>query len=363
MGNKRSKTVQHTDTKDNETSMENQYEQAKTEIDALLQYLKSCDNYSTKAAMLQLAKLGEASDISKTLNDEYTVKLADHLINKEFAQLFVKIVTSLQDDDNNGSDDERHKGQCLDHIKVACIHLTCGPGFNPFRLELVHHGAIALLLGSMNTSSERQTDSEVISTIETLLILDNCVNCPDSIVRTTYRKANAVPILMKYLKSHEMMVTMTSLSILAYIVNDEESDVLASTEGCIEHLVTMLNKAASSDDGIVWYNIAGVTHSSGLYGLISTMNHLAVNDCNKNEIVKHGGIPVIVKIITRKRSSPEMITYAIETLWKLAFIKSHLDILSTTLRDAQAVEGKCDNSVYAFHVTLMIFVHPYICVL
>ena len=320
--------------------MEDKYEQVKTEIDASLQYLKTCDNYSTKAAMLQLKKLEEASDISKTLNEEYEAKLADHLINKEFAQLFVKIVTSLQDDESNASDDDEHKEQCLDHIKVACINLTCYTGFNPFRLELVHHGAIALLLGSMNTSSERQTDSEVISTIDTLNILDNCVNYPDSIVRTTYRKANAVPILMKYLKSHEMMVTMKSLSILARVVNDEESDVLASTEGCIEHLVTMLNKAISSDDGFVWYNIAGKEYGNGLYGLIDTMNHLAVNDCNKSEIVKHGGIPVIVKIITHEQTNQEMKTYAIETLWKLAFIKSHLDVLSTTLcRDVKAVEG------------------------
>ena len=362
MGNKRSKTVQHTDTQDCETSIENQYEQAKTEIDESLLYLKSCDDYSTKAAMLQLKKLEEASNISSSLIDEYRVKLADYLINKEFAQLFVKIVTSLQDNESNASDDDGHKEQCLAHIKGACTQFTCGPGFYPFTLELVHHGAIALLLGSMNTSSERQTDSKVISTIDTLCILENCVKCPDSIVRTTYRKVNAVPVLMKYLKSHEMMMTMKSLSILACIVNDEESDVLASTEGCIEHLVTILNKAASSDDGKVYYNIAGVTYWDGLYGLIDTMNHLAVNDCNKNEIVKHGGIPVIVKIITLKRNNLE-VTAAIETLWKLAFIKSHLDVLSTTLRDAKAVEGKYDNSVYAFHVTLMIFVHPYICVL
>ena len=354
MGNRESKKVQHPDKNDYNTSTGDQnYEQAITEIEASLKYLKSCDNYSTKAAMLQLKKLEEASDISKTLNEEYRVKLADHLINKEFAQLFVKIVTSLQDDESNASDDDGHKEQCLDHIKVACIHLTCGPGFNPFKLELVHHGAIALLLGSMNTSSERQTDSEVTSTINTLLILGNCVDCPDSIVRTTYRKANAVPILMKYLKSHEMMVTMKSLSILARVVNDEESDVLASTEGCIEHLVTMMNKAASSDDGKVRYNIAGVTYWSGVYGLISTMNHLAVNDCNKNEIVKHGGIPVLVQIITDKKMTQIRIRYAIETLWKLAFIKSHLDVITTTLKDAKAVEGKYDK-ICTFHVALMI---------
>ena len=50
-------------------------------------------------------------------------------------------------------------------------------------------------------------------------------------------------------------------------------------------------------------------------------------------------------IITCKQSPPASIRYAIEMLWKLAFIKSHLDVLSTTLRDAQAVEGKYDNSV------------------
>ena len=119
-------------------------------------------------------------------------------------------------------------------------------------------------------------------------------------------------------------------------------------------VVTILNKAASSDDGDVWYNIAGEEYADGLYGHIDTTNHLAVNDCNKNEIVKHGGIRVIVTIITRQRSTVEEMTCAMETLWKISFIRSRLDVFSTTLQDANAVEGKCDNSIYILHVVLLI---------
>ena len=50
-------------------------------------------------------------------------------------------------------------------------------------------------------------------------------------------------------------------------------------------------------------------------------------------------------IITCKQSPPASIRYAIEMLWKLAFIKSHLDVITTNLKDAKAVEGKYDNSV------------------
>ena len=79
------------------------------------------------------------------------------------------------------------------------------------------------------------------------------------------------------------------------------------------------------------------------------MNHLAVNDCNKKQIVKHRGIPTIVQIVASNAvRSKKQTTYAIETLWKLAFINSHLEILATAFKDANAFQGRCDNSLYTF---------------
>ena len=330
-----------------EGEAEMSYEEAETKISASLQYLKNCDNYSTGEAMCQINQLAVVSNICGSLNTEDETKLADHLINEEFAQVFVKIVKSLHDDDDSEYDDGGQKEQCLGDIKGACTSFTCGPNFHEVRLALTRHGAVALLLEGLNASNQIETDCELTSTIDTLYILYNCVTNPDSIVRTIYRKANAVPILMKYLKSHEMMVTMASLSILARIVNDEESDLLASTEGCIEHLVTMLSKAVSSDDGWVRYQIAGTTYGDRVYGLIDTMNHLAINDCNKKEILKHGGVPIVVQIITNDTSTTEEITHAIETLWKIVFNnKGHLQTLNTALKDANASQGKCDTATY-----------------
>ena len=167
------------------------YKQAKTKIDASLKYLKRCDNYSTKAAMLQVEKLRKASNICNLLNEKYKAKLAQHLINKEFAQLFVKIVTFLQGD-SNGSDNEDRE-QCLRYIKGACTKFTSGTESNPFILHLISKGAISLLLQGLDTDKMQTSDSEITSTIKTLNILRNCVDCPDSIVRSTYRTANAVP--------------------------------------------------------------------------------------------------------------------------------------------------------------------------
>ena len=132
----------------------------------------------------------------------------------------MKIVTSLQDNDSNGSDNGDRE-QCLHYIKAACTLFTCGTGFHPFSLDLISKGAISLLLQGLDTDQMPTSDSEIISTIDTLTILYNCVKCPDSIVRSTYRTANAVAILMKHLESKEMMVIMTSLSILACIINSD----------------------------------------------------------------------------------------------------------------------------------------------
>ena len=88
------------------------YDKAKTRIAASLQYMKNCDDYSTKEAMLQINTLDLASGSCKSLSVEYKVKLAHHLVNGEFAQLFVKIVTSLQGGDCNRCDGG-HKDKSL----------------------------------------------------------------------------------------------------------------------------------------------------------------------------------------------------------------------------------------------------------
>ena len=336
-----SSDVQQHERQNSESEEELSYEMVKTEIAASLQYLKNCDDYSTEEARIQLDKLSDASGICDSFDSDVRRELADFLINEGFAQLFVKIVSSLHDDGRNGYGDDGNKEQCLGDIKSACINLTNGLDFSACQLELIQHGAVDLLLKGLNASNDIETGSKLISTIDILNILENCIDCPDSIiVRATFRKANAVPILMRYLKSHEMLVIMTSLSILAHIVNDDECGILSSTEGCIEHLVTSLDQAVSSEDCRVRYKIAGETYYDGVYGLIDTMNHLAVNDCNKREIVKRGGIPIIIRIITDDTDLG--FQEAIETLWKLAFIKDHQKTLTTNLKDANAIQGNCE---------------------
>ena len=105
-------------------------------------------------------------------------------------------------------------------------------------------------------------------------------------VTSIYRTANAVPILVKFIKGNDPMTMVNSLKILCDIVNEEEIQLLATAGNCMATMMATIQKAAKSDDRR--YSVSVKVDDSAprgyyedLESLLYTTGKLANNDANK----------------------------------------------------------------------------------
>ena len=283
-----------------------------------------------------MKKLAVASCVISSIDSETRTHLANYLVQTGFAQLFVKITRSLLA--------ESSTSQTQDSLKVmkgTCTNFSTGNEFESLVCELARKGAIDLLLNELDESYPAVSDYKLLHVVHTLNILSNCVRCSDGHVRQSYRNANGVNILMKYLTSNEIKLKQESLSILAYIVDDKECDLLATEEGLFLCLTDTLKEAVTADDYYVHYNIAGEPCGDGVYGLIDTLNRLVTNDSCKRQVVEQDGVPTIIQILQiQGADARDSQLAALESLWKIAFIEKHQQILIQHILDSNVVPSK-----------------------
>ncbi|XP_072051598.1 uncharacterized protein [Amphiura filiformis] len=106
---------------------------------------------------------------------------------------------------------------------------------------------------------------------------------------------------------------MFSLMILAYIVDESESSVLATSDGGVASLVEILQiRTKNSCDEVSVLSAREI---------LDCLNHLAINDSNKLEIEKQGGIPLIVRMLQDDFDEEDQCVAA-EAVWNLAFVES-----------------------------------------
>ena len=108
--------------------------------------------------------------------------------------------------------------------------------------------------------------------------------------------------------------------ILAYIVNESESGILAESNVGVSTLVKLLQKAVDASDHRAQMNPDSnfVCNASELS---DCLNHLAINDENKRAISKQNGIATIVHMLQTDFTDDEQCVAA-EMLWNLAFVQS-----------------------------------------
>ena len=181
--------------------------------------------------------------------------------------------------------------------------------------ELGKTDCISLLVGALdNCQQELLSDCDMLERTVTI-VLNVIQNYSDNV--RVFRKANAVPVLKKYLDHEKPTVKIKVLTILAYIADETQSSMLQTVDGAVTLLVAMLKDAVSNEDHRVNY---GGGYISSALQRIQCLNKLAVNDANKVEIANHGGIPVFIRMLQDDFSEDEQIA-AVKALWNLAFIE------------------------------------------
>ncbi|XP_072050587.1 uncharacterized protein [Amphiura filiformis] len=290
-------------------------EEVKPDLDKALQYLKMCNDFTTH-------KVGNALLAIYTAVCEYENRSVQHkkvsyLVSQGFGQLFGKMWSGLS------GFLERTKWE---EDGFANLELMLNTYFNftdycsELAVDLGKLGSIPLLFAGLG-KLEKYFEQKEFVTIQGLLqgmlfLLDNSISLCNS-NRKIYRDAGAVSIFKRYLKSQNAMVRVVSLTILAYVVDEAESAILATSDGGVAILVQWLHRAVNSSDHSA--QIGGIGARAG--ELLDCLNHLAINDSNKLEIEKQGCIPNIVRMLQDDFDEKDQ-SVAAEAVWNLAFKES-----------------------------------------
>ena len=305
------------------------FKELKPGIDEALQYLKACDDFQTDAAKMALQLLEKVSFPSECSNRR---EVALHLIGEGFGQLFVKIWHSLCE--YLDREKWRQRGYTnLARITGCCHNYTdvCPE----LGTELGKFGCIPLMLAGLEKLKmyfSKQSEFIIIQNVVGSIfgILHNSIRiCSGN--REIYRNAGAVNILKSYLKEP---ISTYALMILAYIVNESESEILAESDVGVATLVQLLQEAVqSSNHTVIIYN--GQYFSA--FELLDCLNHLAINDDNKCEMYKQDSIPAIVRMLEDDFSEEEQCVAA-EVIWNLTFVES--------IRQSKQVQDALPGNVY-----------------
>ena len=284
-------------------------EDFKPGFDTSLEYLKSCEDFTTKKTFKQLNNLDG-------LECNTQRELGIYLMENGFARLFPKMWDALSDNlmkPNWGT-------QGFTNLECMLISYMCITNDSQeFGEELLTVGCIDRILNGLGKLTEQiQSNSDkgrkLVKPI--LGILQNVIRLNSS-HRNVYRKANGLPIVKRCLDISIKEVKTDALLVLAYIVDETESQIL-SEKGVVSILVDLLRYAVKSSKHVAFKSSAGYYTA---LELLDGLNRLAVNDDNKIVIKSNGGVPAIIRMLSDDFSDEEKQEGA-KALWNLAFMKS-----------------------------------------
>lgn len=279
------------------------------EIEEAVGRLKELDTYATQEATGPLDTLVHMASLGHGLREES----AAYLATIGYGELYIKITRSMEDY-RRGRQQDKEGIYNLMITQMAFWNFTdVSPALGH---DLGAHGGVEMLLKDIEVLEEHINQKQVHEYVEVLLgILHNAIHLYNK-NRPIYREANAVDILTKLLKADDMTVKIKALLVLAYCVDEEESGVLATAHGCVKLLTQMLKQAVSTIDHRA---ISGSSRFSA-HELLDGLNRLAMNDDNKYEIQKEGGLVSIVRLLQPDCSEEEQ-KLAAEALWNLSFVE------------------------------------------
>ena len=189
----------------------------------------------------------------------------------------------------------------------------------PFCRSICKAGFINVLQRSLlyfdDPSNEIHDKSQVITEAKSNILstLFNIIlECPD--YRDEYRGSKIIDTLSQ-LRQTDVEEKTLSLLILAHIVDEQENEMLLRSQDSIRYLTELFAKAVVSSKHAVH---GGSTLCYDARELLDGINHLAVSDVNKQEILKCGGVQAIVKMLQPEFSEDER-KLATDALWNLAF--------------------------------------------
>ncbi len=315
------------------------FEDTKPLIDEILQFLSEAKDYGTREVADALNVLHriplcimhedldvDIDNINTTKYFELVFELGQYLIHQDFFKITMRISNALYQALGECTVNPEYGAQCqYNWFKLITVLNQGDQKASDYR-QIVEEGILELLLKMLEyfNSPDNVTEAYIwragnkVNLTQAnrrfiLVMLFNCIKAaPD--LRTAYRQANIVNILLNLEGNFQMKALI--LLTLSYVVDDNQSDMLRKSDDSIRFLTNLFKEAVESkhhhvsDDHDLMYSA---------FELLDGLNHLAVNDANKLDILKHGGVPAIIRMLQPDFTEKER-KLATEALWNLAFV-------------------------------------------
>ena len=334
-------------------------DEAKLKLDETLKFLENeCNNFANNVDVINgLVMIGNIPRMLTGLGDEDTIPagkfaqfqvylqtIANYLGETNYVELFLKMASIFQ-----GSLKEPKIRLC----SLDCLNLLLDSFRNYtdqckiLARDFGKLGGVETLLNlltylsnSVDEFEQKCKEPSMITFQRSLAILHNCIRvCSDN--RAVYRRANTVGILSKLRETPLSVHSKVFLVlILSYIVVEKESESLAKSEDSVRMLTYLLNDAVQRDGHYALTTDLNATTAFSALEILDGLNHLGVNDANKAEIVKQGGLHSILRMLQPDFSEEEK-NLATKAMWKLAFLDS--------VKRNDEVQASVDSKKNSFH--------------
>ncbi len=322
------------------------FEDTKPLIDEILQFLGEAKDYGTRdvadafRALYRIPRCIMHEDLDANLDSIDTTQyykvvfeVGQYLLHQDFSTISMRISNALHQMLSGCTANSDYGAQCQYNCsKLYGVIQDHSSSLNPasFCRSIIEEGIqLEVLLKMLEYFNAPDNDTTVFiyygntrvnltqsNRRDVLLILLNCIKaCPD--LRKAYREANIVKILLNVKGDFQMKILI--LLTLSYVVDDNQSDMLRKSDDSIHFLTNLFKKSVESKHHYVRDLDEGPALLYSAFELLDGLNHLSVNDANKLDILKHGGVPAIIRMLQPDFTDDER-KLATEALWNLAFV-------------------------------------------
>ncbi|XP_072031677.1 uncharacterized protein [Amphiura filiformis] len=297
------------------------------DIKETLKTLDSCSDFTCKEAADALEYLSHLSEVEdKTLRKN----IATYLLEQNYCPLFIRIATNLQksrQDGESAADQQWFYNLMVLESAYANFAYEC-PGLgHEFGLQNGPDVLFKDLKEIKQTLANPAVDWACDIATASLGVLHSCfyANVEN---REIYKQANAAEILMGYCETNNMAAKATSILLLLYITGDLSSDFLDGNVDCVGHMTELLKQAVQNKD----HTVAAGNSRLSARELLNCLNLMAVNDANREEIEKRGGVVSMNRMLQPDFSEEEQRISAVG-LWNLATESVRRKASSATVAD------------------------------
>ncbi|XP_059176158.1 uncharacterized protein LOC131955877 [Physella acuta] len=171
---------------------------------------------------------------------------------------------------------------------------------------------LQLLLQSLQARMQLHMDKSLPHEINKMLqwslsIIHNCAVREENI--PTLRELGVIKITSPYLDSHMETIRLSSISILADLVNEQEAELLVTHSSLFKFILKKLDNALKEES----HKDVGWSAEE----LTRAIRQLARNDANKEVLVQEGCLPILVNLLNVGNDGETK--EAINALWALSF--------------------------------------------